>query len=389
MNVAHRHPVADDADLWVLLSARSSLGAAGAASAKLWWDRERVPGEGAVEFLARVEVLTGHAVRELALVRKGYLKPVSLDHLLAPGGADRLARVRPVAAETLAEDGPSDGTRPAELPPPALEGHVGPGATLGACTLIERVGEGANGVVFRARHERLGIPVAVKVLRLRSAAERERVRTEARLLARLNHPNVVRVWDFDEVAPAPYLVLEWVEGPSLEELIRRAGRLSAPQAVAVARQAASALAEAQRVGVVHRDVKPANILLTASRDVKLADLGTAAMAGRPAAMAGTCAYMAPEAFRGSPPDARSDQYSLGATLYQMLTGRVPFDGDSPLEVMTQHAERTPAPPDRLVPGLPPAASAATLKALSKDPADRFGSYAEFAAALTAPTGRGR
>ena len=146
---------------------------------------------------------------------------------------------------------------------------------------------------------------------------------------------------------------EWVEGPTLEELIRRAGTLSAPQAVAVARQAASALAEAQRVGVVHRDVKPANILLTPSRDVKLADLGTAAMAGRPAAMAGTSADMAPEAFRGGAPDPRSDQYSLGATLYQMLTGRVPFDGESPVEVMTQHAERTPAPPDRLVPGSPP------------------------------------
>lgn len=384
MDLTHRPSVADDADLWVHLAGRSSLGVRGAASAKLWWDREHAPGEGAVEFLARVEVLTGHAIRELAMVRKGYLRPVSLDHLVTAGGAARLARVRPVAAETFADGSPSGVTRPAEVPPAALAGHVGPGATLGACTLIERVGEGANGVVFRARHERLGIPVAVKVLRLQSPTERGRVRVEAQLLARLNHPNVVRVWDFDEVAPAPYLVLEWVEGPSLEELIRRAGRLSAAQAVSVARQTAAALEEAQRAGVVHRDVKPANILLTPSRDVKLADLGTAAMAGRPAAAAGTCAYMAPEAFRGSPPDSRSDQYSLGATLYQMLTGRVPFDGDTALEVMTQHAERRPAPPDRLVPGLPPAASAATLKALSKDPADRFGSYAEFAAALTAP-----
>ena len=109
----HRPLAADEADLWLHLAGRSSLGAGGAASAKLWWDRERAPGEGPVEFLARVEVLTGHAVREMALLRKGYLRPVSLDHLIAAGGAERLARVRPVAAETLAAEGSSDGTRPA------------------------------------------------------------------------------------------------------------------------------------------------------------------------------------------------------------------------------------------------------------------------------------
>jgi serine/threonine protein kinase len=274
-------------------------------------------------------------------------------------------------------------------PAPAV---AGVGQTIGKCLLTERVGEGGSGIVFRALHQGFNIPVAVKLLRLNAeGVVAVRLGHEAQLLARLNHPNIVRVWDFDDAATPPYLVLEWVDGLSLEDLIRQSGRMSVPRAVRVVGQVAAALAEAHKVGIVHRDVKPANILLTRDGTAKLADLGLALMADprgpggqsavSRASIAGTISHMAPELFSGRPPDQYSDMYALGVTFYQALTGEPPFPGPTRAQFMIQHAEDKPVPPHELCSDIPPPVSLAAVRMLEKEPEARFPSFGEVIAAL--------
>ena len=274
------------------------------------------------------------------------------------------------------------------------------GDVLGKLLLTHAMGEGATGKVFRALHQTLKIPVAVKILH---SAELERdptlhhqLRSEAQLLAQLNHPNIIRVWDFEDNADLPYIVLEIVEGLSLADLLAQTGRLSPRHALDLILPVADGLAAAARLGIIHRDVKPANILMTRDRVPKLVDLGVAIAvsgdrverlasdSGRLIDIVGTPAYMAPEQFLAPDTvDHRSDIYSLGVTFYQALTGRLPYEGATPRAVLMNKLQREFVPAHVLVHGLPVAVSEVLLRMMQKDPNDRFESYEELLAALKA------
>jgi hypothetical protein len=271
------------------------------------------------------------------------------------------------------------------------------GGTLGRCLLVEQLGQGGVGLVFRAFHQGLGIPVAVKVLRrdhLDDSPEAyAQLRNEARLLAMIDHPNVVRVLDFEDCPHHPYAVLECVEGPSLAELIQQSSSIRPMRALEIIRQTAEALAEACRHGIVHRDLKPGNILLTREGQVKLADLGLAIKKVDPAKsetgnstvdVVGTVAYMAPEQFLSpGKVNLRSDIYALGATLYHCLTGTVPFTGPSVMAVTMKHLNETPIPPHERFPEIPKNISALVGKMMEKDQSKRFQNYPELISAIDA------
>ncbi len=270
------------------------------------------------------------------------------------------------------------------------------GTLLGKYLLVEQIGRGASCIVFRGLHRGLNIPVAVKVLPHESdpddPAVREQFRAEARLQARLDHPNIVRVLDFEDEVALPYIVLEYVEGMTLAERIAKGGRLSADQALKMVLQISEALAAIHKMGIVHRDVKPGNILLTVDgRKAKLADLGLALVVGTAStgargsqrdAVVGTAAYMSPEQALSAPTiNHRADIYSLGTTLYHALTGQLPFTGRSRLEVMLKHTQEKPVSPDQLVPELGPDVAALVLKMMAKDPAARHQTYPDLLADL--------
>ncbi|MBY0526798.1 MAG: protein kinase [Gemmataceae bacterium] len=270
------------------------------------------------------------------------------------------------------------------------------GRVLGKCLLVERIGQGATGVVYRALHRTLNIPVAVKVLQFDDSAQDrslfDRFQTEARLLAQLNHPNIVRVWDFEEDPHAPYLVLEYVEGLSLAELIQQSGRLCQDRAIALVTQIAEALAAAWKVGVVHRDVKPGNILLARDGTAKLADLGLALVVeqrlsadrkeeGNGERLAGTVAYMAPEQAATGRVDHRSDIYALGATFYHAVTGRLPFGGRTRMEVILKHSREPLQPAHEACGDLDPTASAIIARMMAKAAEDRYQTCEELLADL--------
>ncbi len=262
------------------------------------------------------------------------------------------------------------------------------GSVLGKYRLTGYLGEGTTSRVYRGRHLRLPLEVAVKVFRdgvWRDPAALAQLRDEASLLAGLNHPNVIRLWDFDDEGPHPYLVTELVDGRTLAGLMRDSGPLLPDWAIFLALQVVDGLEAALRVGVIHRDVKPANILLAKDGVAKLADLGTAITLGRTRAdggLAGTAAYMAPEQARGEAGvDHRADIYSLGATLYHAVGGRIPFTGRSAAEVIVKHALSAPAPLHDVAPGVPPAVSGVVARMLAKAPADRYATYAALRRAL--------
>ncbi len=267
------------------------------------------------------------------------------------------------------------------------------GDSLGKLLLTDAMGEGATGRVFRALHQTLKIPVAVKILQSaeleRDPGLRQQLRAEAQILAQLNHPNIIRVWDYEDNPDLPYVVLEIVEGLSLAELISQSGRLAARHALDVVTQVADGLGAAHRLGIIHRDVKPGNILITKARVPKLVDLGLAVVSpagralqnatdsGRLVDIVGTPAYMAPEQFLAPEHvDHRSDIYSLGVTFYHALTGRLPFEGHSPRQVMLNKVQHLFIPPHEIVSGLNGAVSEVVLHMMQKDPDDRYLDYEE-------------
>ena len=257
-------------------------------------------------------------------------------------------------------------------------------------TLRETLGIGGMAEVFLGNDTRLGRDVAVKVLRAdlaRDPTSHQRFQREAQSAAALNAPCIVSVYDtgedvVDGARGVPWIVMEYVEGQTLRDVLQSAGRLPVRRALEIVADVCTALEVAHRAGIVHRDIKPANVMLTPSGEVKVMDFGIArALAGgsqemtQTAQVIGTAAYLSPEQARGMQVDARSDLYSTGCLLYQLLTGRPPFCGDSPIAVAYQHVQEDPAPPSRWNGSVPDNVDAVVLKALAKDPADRYQSAA--------------
>ena len=253
---------------------------------------------------------------------------------------------------------------------------------------IERpLGRGGMAAVYLARDEELGRAVAVKVLETLAGEEegRRRFLREARLAARLTHPNIVTVYDAGEHDGALYIVMEYVDGETLAELLRRRGRLPAEEVVALGGQAAAGLQHAHDQGLVHRDVKPQNLLVRSDGTLKISDFGIArAVEGTQITSAGTilgtAGYLAPEQAAGEEASAAADVYGLGAVLYEALTGRAPVRAESLADLPTAHLE-PPDPVGTIAPGVPPQVETAVMRALERRPEDRPASAAELAAAL--------
>lgn len=263
------------------------------------------------------------------------------------------------------------------------------GQQLGAYALQRLLGQGGMSRVYLARDVRLRRDVAVKVLEAHLASHagfRERFVREARVAAALDHPHIVPIFDVGE-QPFLYLVMPYLSGGSIQQLLPRAP-MPASEAVSYCTQVADALGYAHRHGVIHRDVKPANMLIHADGRVLLSDFGLAKiLANTPTAPrhhpdAGTPEYMAPEQVRGQS-NTRSDLYALGIVLYLLLTGRLPFTGPTEDAVMAAQVNTAPLPPRVLNAQVPPALEAVVLRALAKHPDERFQTAAEMSEALLA------
>jgi eukaryotic-like serine/threonine-protein kinase len=261
----------------------------------------------------------------------------------------------------------------------------------GRYRLGELLATGGMGEVWAAEDLVLDRPVAVKLLGGALAGDgraAERLRREARAAARLGHPGIARVLDLGEQDGRPYLVMELLQGESLAARLARAGPLGPAAAASVVATVADALEAAHRAGVVHRDVKPGNVFLTAAGAVKVLDFGIASAAGEAAltggGLLGTPAYLAPERVLGERATPAADIYALGVLLYELLAGRRPFEADSDIELAMAHVNAQPTPLGLVAPSVPPSLAAACEAAMAKDPAARVPSAAAFADLLRAP-----
>jgi|LSQX01.1.fsa_nt_gb serine/threonine-protein kinase len=265
------------------------------------------------------------------------------------------------------------------------------GTVLGNFEILEEIGRGGMGVVYRARQLSLDRVVALKVLTTTGMGDdtsAERFQREALAMAHLQHPGIVDIIEVGQQDDLRYFAMQYVEGESLESLIRRGGCLDVEVAAEITAQIADALQHAHERGVVHRDIKPANILIKADGRAVVTDFGIAkAMEGISSGHSltqgaiGTPEYMSPEVIRGNPFDGRADIYSLSIVTYQMLTGRVPFSGTSPFQIAELHLTGQPAPLGSQGVSCPPWLESVILRGMMKEPADRFPSADEMAAAL--------
>ena len=265
--------------------------------------------------------------------------------------------------------------------------------TLGRFELTDKLGEGGMGVLYRARDTRLGRTVAIKLLRPETVADPERARRflqEARAASALNHPNIVTVHDIgDDGGRGTWIAMECLDGESLRQRLAR-GPLAVPEAVRIAVDVARGLAAAHAAGIVHRDVKPANVMITESGIVKVLDFGLAKLDASPKAgsdsvsptqsapvataagvIVGTPAYMSPEQVEGRAADARSDVFSFGAMLYEMLTAKRPFEGATELSLLSSILKDAPPPVRSLRPEVDARLEAIVSRCLAKDPAARY------------------
>ena len=264
-----------------------------------------------------------------------------------------------------------------------------PGSMVGRYLTLSRIGVGGMGIVYRAHDTELDRTVALKVLPPKFSKYPEylkRFHTEAQAQARLNSPHVVTLYELMEHSVGQVLVLEYVEGETLESRLRHYGPLSVPEAVRVFEQAMRGVEHIHRMGVVHRDLKPSNIFITRDGEIKLMDFGIARLMdnhdpSQNGAMVGTLLYISPEQINGRETDCRSDIYTLGISLFEAVTGRLPFERRTDYALMHAHVQENPPSPKEFQRRLPPELESVILKAMAKDPNRRFQTMTEFRAAL--------
>jgi hypothetical protein len=266
------------------------------------------------------------------------------------------------------------------------------GTQIGNYKILEKLGEGGMGVVYKAVDINLDRTVAIKALNTELTGNPEleqRFRAEAKAQANLNHTNLATLYALLIEEGRPWMVMEYIEGETFEQMVQRRGPIPGNEAVPLFRQALLGIGYAHRMGVIHRDIKPSNIMLNKQGIVKVMDFGIAKVLGargmtKTGTQMGTAFYMPPEQVLNRGVDIRSDIYSLGVTLYEMLTANVPFNGDSDYQIMTDHVNAPPPLPTKFYPYIPLGLQNAVLKALEKKPDSRFQTVEEFGAALEQP-----
>jgi serine/threonine protein kinase len=258
----------------------------------------------------------------------------------------------------------------------------------GRYRIVRKLGSGGMADVYLAEDEELGRRIAIKILNDRHANDEsfvERFRREAKNAAGLSHPNIVSIYDRGEAEGTYYIAMEYLDGRSLKELVVARGPLPIPDAIDATRQVLAALRFAHRKGVVHRDIKPHNVMADADGRLKVTDFGIAragvSQMTEAGSIIGTAQYLSPEQARGAAVDQRSDLYSVGVVLYEMLTGKTPFTGESPVEIAMKHLSDPPRPPSVERPDIPPDLDMIVLRALAKNPDDRFQTAEEMDAEL--------
>ncbi len=265
---------------------------------------------------------------------------------------------------------------------------------IGTYEIREVLGKGGMGTVYRALDLTLNREVALKVINpdlSQNLTLMKRFRNEALAMARLSHPNIVVIYNFSSEASLHYIAMEYVQGKNLSQIIKGEGALPWNRAFSLFSQILTAIDYAHRQGIVHRDIKPSNFIVQSNGTVKVTDFGIAKVFGgeeltRSGATLGTSHYMSPEQILGHPVGSPSDIYSLGITLYEMVTGKVPFSGNSDFEIQRGHLELLPPSPLKFSPNLPKEIEAAIFKSIEKKPGRRFPSVRNFLEALCAMEG---
>ncbi len=260
----------------------------------------------------------------------------------------------------------------------------------GRYELFERIGEGGMSVVYKAKDKLLNRFVAIKILKPQFINDHKFIdsfRRESQAAASMSHPNIVNIYDVGREGNIHYIVMELIEGRTLSDYIKEHGQMSYPKVIALSKQIAAALAFAHKNHIIHRDVKPHNIMITPNGTAKITDFGiakavnAATIVDNTDGIIGSVHYFSPEQARGGYVDEKSDIYSLGIVMYEMLTGRVPFDGDNPVNIALMHINGEMIPPSKLVDGVPPALEHIILKCTDKYPVNRYASADELIEAL--------
>lgn len=260
----------------------------------------------------------------------------------------------------------------------------------GRYELFERIGEGGMSVVYKAKDKLLNRFVAIKILKpqfINDSKFIDSFRRESQAAASLSHPNIVNIYDVGREGNIHYIVMELIEGKTLSDYIKEQGSMSYPKVIALSKQIAAALSFAHKNHIIHRDVKPHNIMITPNGTAKITDFGiakavnAATIVDNTDGIIGSVHYFSPEQARGGYVDEKSDIYSLGIVMYEMLTGQVPFDGDNPVNIALMHINGEMIPPSKLVDGVPPALEHIIMKCTDKYPINRYASADELIEAL--------